>query len=320
MWFKREQKNRRLGRGHVLDVKLRSEQVRATRLRVLLLALIVPAFTVFGLYLFWRTGEWALDKFVYENAEFAIQRVDVQTDGVIAPDQLRSWSGVKLGANLIALDLTAVKRNLQLEPVIDSVSVERVLPRTLKIRVTERIPIAQVNVPRAAGANGVVISVFQLDAAGVVMQPLDSRMSAIPLAQMKDSRLPEIKGLNASQLQPGHRVVLPQAQAALQLVSAFGYSPMAGLVDLRRIDVSAPGVIVVTTGQGGEITFGLQNLEQQLGRWRVIYDLGRRNNKAIASADLAVSNNVPVRWIEANAAPIAAPKNSTPAPFRRKNV
>jgi len=320
MWFKREQKNRRLGRGHVLDVKLRSEQVRATRLRVLLLALIVPAFTVFGLYLFWRTGEWALDKFVYENAEFAIQRVDVQTDGVIAPDQLRSWSGVKLGANLIALDLTAVKRNLQLEPVIDSVSVERVLPRTLKIRVTERIPIAQVNVPRAAGANGVVISVFQLDAAGVVMQPLDSRMSAIPLAQMKDSRLPEIKGLNASQLQPGHRVVLPQAQAALQLVSAFGYSPMAGLVDLRRIDVSAPGVIVVTTGQGGEITFGLQNLEQQLGRWRVIYDLGRRNNKAIASADLAVSNNVPVRWIEANAAPIAAPKNSTPAPMRRKNV
>ena len=320
MWFKREQKNRRLGRGHVLDVKLRSEQVRATRLRVLLLALIVPAFTVFGLYLFWRTGEWALDKFVYENAEFAIQRVDVQTDGVIAPDQLRSWSGVKLGANLIALDLTAVKRNLQLEPVIDSVSVERVLPRTLKIRVTERIPIAQVNVPRAAGANGVVISVFQLDAAGVVMQPLDSRMSAIPLAQMKDSRLPEIKGLNASQLQPGHRVVLPQAQAALQLVSAFGYSPMAGLVDLRRIDVSAPGVIVVTTGQVGEITFGLQNLEQQLGRWRVIYDLGRRNNKAIASADLAVSNNVPVRWIEANAAPIAAPKNSTPAPLRRKNV
>ena len=323
MWFKREQKNRRLGRGHVLDVKLRSEQVRATRLRVLLLALIVPAFTVFGLYLFWRTGEWALDKFVYENAEFAIQRVDVQTDGVIAPDQLRSWSGVKLGANLIALDLTAVKRNLQLEPVIDSVSVERVLPRTLKIRVTERIPIAQVNVPRAAGANGVVISVFQLDAAGVVMQPLDSRMSAIPLAQMKDSRLPEIKGLNASQLQPGHRVVLPQAQAALQLVSAFGYSPMAGLVDLRRIDVSAPGVIVVTTGQGGEITFGLQNLEQQLGRWRVIYDLGRRNNKAIASADLAVSNNVPVRWMEANAAPVAVPiphGGTTPSNLRRKNV
>ena len=320
MWFRRKQKNRRLNRGRVLDVRLRSEQVRATRTRLALMAISVPAVTVFGLYLLWRTGEWALDKFVYENAEFAIQRVDVQTDGVIAPDQLRNWSGVKLGANLIALDLASVKRNLELEPVIDSVSVERVLPRTLKIRVTERNPIAQVNLLHADGANGVVIYVFQLDATGVVMQPLDPRMSVIPLSQMKTGGLPVIMGLNVAQLQRGHRVMLPQAQAALQLISAFGHSPMAGLEDLHSIDVSAPGVIIVTTGQGGEITFGLQNLEQQLRRWRDIYDLGLRNNKAIASADLAVANNVPVHWMEANPAPVVAPKNSTLAPTWRKNV
>jgi cell division protein FtsQ len=284
------------------------------------MAVIVPVVTVFGLYLLWRVGEWTLDRLVYENADFAIQRVDVQTDGVIAPDQLRNWSGVKLGANLIALDLAAVKRNLELEPVIDFVSVERVLPRTLKIRVTERKPIAQVNMPRVNGANGVVIFVFQLDAAGVVMQPLDPRSCVIPLSQMKDAGLPLITGLNDFQLQLGHCVALPQAQAALQLISAFGRSPMAGLVDLRRIDVSEPGVIVLTTGQGGEITFGLQNLEQQLRRWREIYDLGWRNNKAIASADLAVANNVPVRWMQANTAPVVAPKNSTLAPTRRKNV
>jgi cell division septal protein FtsQ len=320
MWFKRRPKNRRLSRGHVLDVRLRSEQVRATRSRLALMAVSVPAVTIFGLYLLWRTGEWTLDKFVYENAEFAIQRVDVQTDGVIAPDQLRNWSGVKLGANLIALDLASVKRNLEFWPVINSVSVERVLPRTLKIRVTEREPIAQVDMPRVNGANSVVISVFQLDAAGVVMQPLDPRMCVIPLSQMSDGGLPVITGLNVALLQPGHRVALPQAQAALQLISAFGHSPMAGLVDLRRIDVSAPGVVVVTTGQGGEITFGLQNVGQQLARWREIYDLGRRNNRAIAAADLAVANNVPVRWMESSAAPAVAPKNSTLAPTWRKNV
>jgi cell division protein FtsQ len=320
MWFKRKQKNRRLSRRHVLDVKLRSEQVRATRIRLALVAVSVPAVTIFGLYLLWRTGDWALDKFVYENAEFAIQRVEVQTDGVIAPDQLRSWSGVKLGANLVALDLASVKHNLEFWPVIDSVSVERVLPRTLKIRVTERKPIAQVNMPRINGASGVVISVSQLDAAGVVMQPLDPRMSVIPLSQMKDGGLPVIKGMNPAQLQPGHRVTLPEARAALQLIAAFGRSPMAGLVDLRTVDVSAPGVVVVTTGQGGEITFGLQNLEQQLRRWREIYDLARSRNKVIVSLDLAVANNVPLRWTEAAAAPMVAPKNSTLAPNWRKNV
>jgi cell division septal protein FtsQ len=320
MWFRRKQKNRRLSRGHVLDVRSRSEQVRATRIRLAVMAVGVPAITVFGLYLLWRAGEWTLDRFVYANAEFAIQRVDVQTDGVIAPDRLRNWSGVKPGANLVALDLASVKRNLEFWPVIDSVSVERVLPRTLKIRVTERKPVAQDNMLRVDGANGVVFSVFQLDATGVVMRPLDPRLWDVPLAQMKEGGLPVISGLNVSQLQPGHRVELPQARAALQLISAFSRSPMAGLADLRQIDVSEPGVVIATTGRGGKITFGLQNVEQQLRRWRVIYDLGLRNNKAIASADLAVTNNVPVHWMDANAAPVVAPKNSALAPTWRKNV
>jgi cell division protein FtsQ len=303
---------------HVLNVKLRSDQVRATRTRLAVLTFSITFGTVFGLYLLWRTGAWALDRFVYENSEFAIQHVEVKTDGVIAPDQLRRWSKVKLGENLIALDLTAVKRNLELVSTIGSVSVERVLPRTLKISVTERDPVAQVNIPRAGAAGGITVTVFQLDADGCVMQPLDPRLCVFPLAQVSN-QLPVISGLNVFQLQPGHRVESPQVQAALELICAFAHSPMAGLVDLRRIDVSAPGVVVVTTEQGGEITFGLDKLEQQLRRWREIYDLGQRMNKTVASLNLAVSNNVPVRWMETVVAP-SAPRTVNPAPTRRKNV
>jgi cell division septal protein FtsQ len=319
MWFRREQKNRRLSRRHVLDVKLRSRQVRSMRLRLGAMALAVTFGTVFGLYLFWRTGEWALDKFVYENSEFAIRHIDVQTDGVIAPDQLRRWSGVKLGDNLMALDLGSVRRNLQLVSTIGSVAVERVLPRTLRIRVSERQPVAQVDVPRAGPAGGIEVTVFQLDADGYVMQPLDPRLCVMPLAHVQD-QLPVITGLNVYQLQPGQRVELPQALAALQLITTFNHSVMAGLVSLRRIDVSSPGVVVATTEQGAQITFGLDNLDQQLQRWREIYDLGQRMNKAIASLDLAVSNNVPVRWMEAVVVPATLPKQNTTPSIRRKNV
>jgi len=320
MWFNRNQKNRRLSRGHVLDVKLRSDQVHATRRRVVLAAISVPAVSLFGLYLLWRAGEWTLDRFVFENPEFAVQRIDITTDGVIPPEQLRRWTGVKPGANLFALDLASVKRNLKLESVLDSISVERVLPCTLKIRVTERKPIAQVNMPRAAGANDIALSVFQFDAMGVAMQPWDTQLRVVPLSQMKDAALPVITGLNAAQLQPGHRIGVPEAQAALQLIVAFSHSAMAGVVDLRRIDVSAPGIVVVTTGGGGEITFATQNLEQQLARWREIYELGRRNHKIIVSANLAVANNVPVRWIEAGGVPAATLKDSGSELMRRKNV
>jgi hypothetical protein len=319
MWFKREPKNRRLRRGHVLDVKLRSDQVSAARTKMASIALGVTFGTVFGLYLLWRTGEWALDKFVYENSTFAIQNIEVQTDGVIAPEQLRRWTRVRIGANLIALDLASVKRNLELVSTIDSVSVERVLPRTLKVRVTERNPVAQVNVPTAGGAGGIAVSVFQLDADGYVMQPLDPRLCVFPLAQMT-GQLPVITGLNVYQLQPGHRVESPQVQAALALIGAFAHSPMAGLVDLRRVDVSSPGVVVATTGQGSEITFALEKLEQQLSRWRKIYDLGQTMSKTIASADLAVANNVPVRWMATGGLSVPIPKNTNPLKPRRRNV
>ena len=328
MWFfKRENKNRnrRTGR-HVLDVKLRSDQVRSMRLRMLSIACVVVFGTVLGLYLIWRTGEAVLNRFVYENPDFAIQTVEVRTDGVIAPEQLRRWAGVRIGSNLIALDLETVKRNLEMVSEVDSVSVERILPSTLKIRVTERAPVAQVNVPRANAAGGAVVSVYQVDADSVVMLPLDPHLRAIPLAQA-DAQLPVITGLNFLQVQPGRRVDSAQVAAAMQLVAAFTCSPMAGLVDLRRLDVSAPGVVIATTGQGGQITFGLDKLDQQLRRWRQIYDLGVQQGRMIASLDLAVGNNVPVNWVMANAAPATVPnavsnptKPVKPIKPRRRNV
>jgi cell division septal protein FtsQ len=319
MWFRREQKNRRLNRGHVLDVKLRSSQVHTTRVRLVSLALAVTFGTVFGLYLFWRSGEWALDHFVYENPEFAIQSVDVQTDGVISPEQLRRWSGVKVGNNLLALDLTTVKRNLELVSTIESVSVERILPCTLRLSVTERNPIAQVNVPHADASGKIEVTVFQFDVNGFVMQPVDPRERVMPLSEVGE-QLPVIVGVNVYELQPGRRVDSQQAQAALHLIAAFEESPMAGLADLRRIDVSSPEVLIATTEQGSEITFGLKNFDQQLLRWREVYDLGMQMNKAIASLDLSIPNNIPARWMEAVTIPASAPKFTKPTHIRRKNV
>ena len=54
------------------------------------------------------------------------------------------------------------------------------LPGTLRIRVTEREPVAQVNVPRPC-PDGIEFVVFQLDADGYVMLPLDPRQRAVPL-------------------------------------------------------------------------------------------------------------------------------------------
>ena len=151
------------------------------------------------------------------------------------------------------------------------------------------------------------------------MLPLDPRQRTTPLAQ-PDEALPVLTGVGLHELQPARRVELPQVRAALHLITEFAHSPMAGLVDLRRIDVGAPEVLIVTTGQGSEVTFGLQDLDRQLRRWREIHDLGQRAHFSIASLDLAVTNNIPARWLEASLAPAAPPKAPKILRTKKKNV
>lgn len=318
-WLKRKQRNRRFNRGHVLDVKLRSGQVRSARIRLLSVGLGVTFGTVFGIYVLWRAGEWLLNRLIYENKSFAIQQIDIQTDGVISVDQLRRWAGVRSGENLLALDLARVKRDLELVPLVSSVSLERVLPRTLRIRVTEREPVAQINVPRARSSGGIEVAVFHLDAEGHVMVPLDPRQRTTPLVNTNET-LPVLTRMQHTEIQPGQSVASPQVRAALRLVEEFACSPMAGLVDLRAIDVGSPEVLVATTAQGSEVTFGLNDLERQLRRWRQIHDEGQRQGRNLATLDLAVTNSIPARWLEASAVPVPPAKPPKPLRNRKRNV
>ena len=319
MFFRRKPKNRRLGRAQVLDVKIRSDQVRAARTRTTALTIGAVFCTLFGIYIAYRSGEWLLKRLVYENPAFALQELDVQTDGVISPDQLRRWAGVRTGENVLALDLSRVKRDLELVPLVQSVSVERVLPHELRIHVTEREPIAQVNVPRPRPGGGVDMTVFQIDPEGWVMLPLEPSQRATPIGP-EGEQFPIISGINANELQPGHQIAGPQVRAALTLIVAFDQSPMAGVVDLRRLDVSSAQVLVATTGQGSEITFGQTAYEQQLCRWHDIFEKAQKFGKAIASLDLAITNNIPARWVEASAVPPATPKSPKPLRLKKKHV
>jgi len=267
-------------------------------------------------FLVWRGGAWALDRMVYENPAFAMQQLDLQTDGILAADQLRSWAGIKGDENLLALDLARVKKNLERIPYIHAVSVERVLPHTLRIRVIEREPVLQIYAPRTRGGGSLTPPiVYHLDADACIMPPLEPRQRSIPPNPAAE-QLPLLAGVKIPDLQPGNFLDVPQIKSALQLVLAFDRSQMAQFVDLKRIDASSSEVLVITTGQGAEITFGLADMDQQMRRWCQIYDMAQRTGKGINSLDLAVANNIPMRDVAASSLPPTPPK--LPKTFRNK--
>jgi hypothetical protein len=320
-WLRSKTRNRRHGREQqVLDVKLRSDQVRAARLRFGAISLGMTVATLAGFFFLWRAGGWVLDRVIYENPAFAVERIEVQTDGVLSTQQIRRWSTVNPGQNLLALDLARVKRDLEMAPAIRSAAVERVMPHILKLRVEERAPVAQIAVLRLMpGGNSQPARVF-VDRDGFVMLPPapGQRVSA---ATANDA-LPAICGLNLAEVMPGKKIASAQVRGALELVSLIQRSPMAGLADLQQIDVSSPDVLQVTTGAGGRIIFSVNNLEPQLRRWRDIRDRGQQQGSAIASLDLSVPDNIPVVWTTATTPAPTVPRNlnPNPQPIRKKNV
>src|SRR2546421_3834472 len=317
MWFNRKAKNRRFERGNVLDVKLRAKEVRAARLRLATAAVGLSLGTLIGLYLVWRAGDWALDQFVFRNDAFAIRELDIQTDGSIPVEQLRKWAGVKPGVNLLALDLNRVKSDLELAPMIQSVAVERVLPRTLKISVVERTPIARLKLLQFRPGGGIGLVTYFLDESGHVIQPMAVRAEAIA---PNVEALPVLAGVNASEFLPGRAIASPKIKAALRLIAGFANSPMAGLVDLTSVDVSGTEALQVTTVQGSRITFAVDRLEEQLRYWRLAHDYGRRTGRTLRTLDLSVTNNAPAVWLEAGAAPLAAPESNKLPRNRKKHV
>jgi hypothetical protein len=246
--------------------------------------------------------------------------LEITTDGIwLKPEQIRQWTGIREGDNLLLIDMTQIRRELELIPQVESVSVERVLPHVLRVDVTERDPILQVQAIQPEGEAGLAPAVFYLDRAGVVMPPLPTPRAATSVVQAFEA-LPILRGLSNADLRPGAALDSRPLRAVLELLAAFEPSPLATQVDLQVIDIASPDVMRLTTSAGAEITLAYDRVLPGLARWCLVHQTGGRLSKAVASLDLAVTNNCPVLWLEPSAVPPPKPKPAKPPRLSRKHV
>ena len=298
MWGKK--RNRRQGRYRLLEVELPVGKARRQRVKMIVRwvgGLLGMAALFLGV---WHGGAWVMRVGFYENEIFTVKTIDVRARGILQPAQLQKMAGVQTGENLFRVDLMRVKRDLELTPLIETAAVERVLPDTLRLRIVERRPIAQVVGYRQQADGTLARQVYWLDARGVVIPPIAPGLTT---QKNQPKWLPLIVGIPPAKLLPGRTVDSPALRSALQLVSRFDLSPMAGLAHLRQIDVTGRETLGIVTWQGARVTLGLNGLDGQLQRWRQIHDLGRHHHRAVATVDLSIKNNLPVRWMQTPARP-----------------
>ena len=303
-----------------LDVRSRSKTLKALRLKMAASALAISSGIVLVLMVCWKGGEFLLDRYVYTNPALGIQRIEIVTDGIIPVEQIRLWANVKEKQNLLGLDLARVKRDLELIPLIESATVERVLPGDLIMRIREREPIAKIHVfaPRQQDLLLERSSIF-LDEHGMVIPALLRELNANAFDEATRF-LPVITGVGKTAFRPGNIVQSGQVLAALRWIKSFQQSAMAGEVDVQAIDVSSQTSLLVTTEQGNEICFAYSGFEDQLVRWKSIHELGQQRSQRIAFLDLVVTNFVPAVWVGLTNAPPSAVRTPQPSPYRKKHV
>lgn len=121
-----------------------------------------------------------------ELAVFQIQRVEVSGMHLVAPHEILTASGVRLGQSVWD-DETVWVRALREHRGVADVTIERSLPSTLRIRVQERQPVAliQVGTLRAATATGELLPVdpsrasLDLPIVRVAIQSVEAEIEAI---------------------------------------------------------------------------------------------------------------------------------------------
>ncbi|HBA84219.1 MAG TPA: hypothetical protein DCZ95_09025 [Verrucomicrobia bacterium] len=284
MWFKdnrseskRKRGNRRIAparqsflmvHARVLDQK--KDRMHKTGAIVLMMVVLAAAVWVAHLL-----GDLLKRKLFSECDRFVIRQLDLSSDGKLQSWHIKEYAGLEEGMNLFAVDMDRVCKELSSVPVVSSVKVNRRLPDTLVIRITERVAVARLG----NGGNGYFLGV---DRDGYVLGP----SSITP-------NLPTISGLKDKGLRPGSRVIDPAVVDALKVLDACDSVMLSQMIRIRDVDVLNPDFLNLTLTKGESVMLSRDNVENKLQKLARILQSSSKKGITLASIDMTVDKNFP---------------------------
>jgi cell division protein FtsQ len=240
---------------------------------------------------------------VIASPRFAVRDIEVNETAHVSADELRELTGVRPGDRLLAIDADAVAARVAAHPWILSARVQRQLPSTLAVQVTER----------RAVASALLGALYLLDEAG---RPFKRATFA------EADGLPVITGVTREQYAAVRTTSEAVFRQALGLFSAYadGHPDRPKLSEIH-VDTRAGFSLVLLDGSG-EIRLGRGDWAPKLERLdRIFAALGPRGPNALRTVflDGPPSDRVAIRMTptEPPPAPTLASAHPRPTAVRR---
>jgi cell division septal protein FtsQ len=273
---------------HLLDVKVRSRKATQYRNRKVLVALSKLALVIGCCAVVYLGALEGAKRFFFENPEYQLKTIEVQTDGTLQRDQILKVADLQEGQNIFNINLARVHDRIQQLPQVDEVQVVRQLPGEVDIRVIERKPVAWLTSEKEISDPFVSDAAFLVDARGVLMK----QKKLLP----EYLGLPLILGCSSESLEAGKVVESSEAKTALELLRLSARSFMQTRFQIREINVSKSYCLLVTDKNHSRITFGLNDLEEQLQRLEQFLVYCDDSKQELETVNLLVQRNIPVTF------------------------
>jgi cell division septal protein FtsQ len=217
------------------------------------------------------------------KSSLTVQRVLIQGNSVVQANEILQLAHIADDARMYDLDLTKIRQDVVSHYFLKDVVVERDLPSTIRITVTERTPIAMIN----AG------ELRYLDPEGIVLPHSAS-------GELFD--LPLITGIpNDVPPKVGAELTHADIQEALAILSSARLVNKEMFYLISEVRLRNGGDIVLYTADGSiPILFGRGNAASKLVRLESLWSevVRERGSRSVQYIDVRFDDQVVVRWKE----------------------
>lgn len=230
-----------------------------------------------------------------KNPKFSLRQVVVRTEGPVSAQRIVRASALTQGMNLLTVNLREVQARIQALPQVRSVKINRDYDGRLTLEVKQRHPVAWLECKKLGmEARKPGLGHF-IDSEGVLF-PCE-------LVEPYES-LPVIRHESLHQNQPGLALTTLQIKSALMLLNQLqARHEQQTLPNVTGIEITKPWCLTATLGgrtpkQQTLLTFGVDDLEEQLARLDRIWLEALHRNWKVDTLNLLVQKNLPVTFNE----------------------
>lgn len=238
----------------------------------------------------WEVGGYAVSYAVGQANSLAVENVTTKSLHKMMPrERIMAKLGLEGTVNLATFDAKKMKEKLEQDPAIAAAEVIAELPDTLHIEITERIPIAIVEMEDGA-VSGNRTRLF-VDPKGHLFnidEEIHKDFLGVPTWYIRKGDVVDFT--------PGGSLKAESCAAIGELIVASNNFTTLEIPPIREIRRPKPWKIVLTLETGTEVIMSVEDIPGQVKRLADILENARNRNRRIISTNVIPQINPTVKY------------------------